>query len=152
MGLPAAVLDPGGRRLRRRQRKERERAGATLALLVAAISVGLPIAISIAADTVAGGDGDVFLDRNVLGAWVAIAVFVAGGLAARRAGPLGAVCLVALIAWSLVVDLRVATNRAVHRDDWRGIAAAMPAGERAVVVVYPAYQSAAPTWSTRSGR
>jgi mannosyltransferase len=137
LGLAAALL--------LRRGSPRERTGATLALLVVAISVGIPIAGSLAADALAGGDGDVFLDRNVLGAWVALAVFVAGGLAARRAGPLGAAGLAALIIWSLVVDVRVARNTELHRDDWRGVAAVLPTGDGTAVVVYPAFQAPALT-------
>ncbi len=137
LGIAAALLIRRG--------SSRERAGATLALLVATVSVGLPIAVSLAADGLAGGDGDVFLDRNVLGAWVALAVFVACGLAARRAGLLGAAGLAVLIVWSLVVDVRVASNTELHRNDWSGVAAVLPTDDRAVVVVYPAYQSPALT-------
>lgn len=123
----------------------RERSGAMLALRVAALAVGVPIAVSIAADLLMSGNGDFFLDRNVLGAWVPLSVFVAGGFAARGAGWLGAACLVALVCWSLVVDLKVTTDPQLQRDDWRNVAAALPRSGtlRAAVVVYPAYQSAA---------
>jgi len=121
----------------------RERAGALLALGVAAIGIGAPIALAIVADLFTGGDGDYFLDRNVLGAWVPLSVFVAGGLAARRAGVLGAACLAALLAWSLAVYVDVATSPELQRDDWRSVAAALPASGEAAIVVYPAYQSAA---------
>ena len=137
LGLAAVLLLLRG--------SSRERAGATLALLVVAISVGIPIGISLAADAFADGDGDVFLDRNVLGAWVALSVFVAGGLAARRAGALGAAALAVLIVWSLVVDVRVASNTELHRNDWGGVAAELPTDDRVIVVVYPAYQSPALT-------
>lgn len=119
----------------------RERAGGTTAFAVASLSIAAPIAIGLLADLVAGGDGDVFLDRNVLGSWVPLSVFVAAGLAARRAGVVGLACLAALVAWCAAVYVQVATSPDLHRDDWRGVAEALPAD--AVVVVYPAYQSAA---------
>jgi hypothetical protein len=119
-----------------------ERAGALLALGVAALGVGVPIAMAIVADAFTGGDGDYFLDRNVLAAWVPLGVFVAGGLAARRAGVLGAVCLAALVCWGLASYLDVVTSPELQRDDWRSVADALP-DSGAAVVVYPAYQSAA---------
>ena len=121
----------------------RERAGALLALGVAAIGIGAPIALAIGADLFTGGDGDYFLDRNVLAAWVPLSVFVAGGLAARRAGVLGAACLAALLTWSLAVYVDVATSPELQRDDWRSVAAVLPASGEAAIVVYPAYQGAA---------
>ena len=120
-----------------------ERSGAVVALQVAAVGIGLPIAMAVGADLVSGGDGDYFLDRNLLGAWVPLAVFVAGGLAARRAGVAGIACLAAVLCWSLVVYVDIATSPELQRDDWRAVAGALPDDERAVVVVYPAYQSAA---------
>jgi mannosyltransferase len=121
-----------------------ERSGALLALRVAAVGIGVPIAMAIVADTFTGGDGDYFLDRNVLAAWVPLGVFVAGGLAARRAGVLGAACLAALVCWSFGAYLDVATSPELQRDDWRSVAEALP-DSGAAVVVYPAYQSAALT-------
>lgn len=75
----------------------RERSGAQLALRVAVVGIGVPIGMAVVADVFTGGDGDYFLDRNVLAAWVPLAVFVAGGLAARRVGLVGAACLAALV-------------------------------------------------------
>lgn len=122
-----------------------ERRGALLAGQVALVGIGMPIVMAVAADVLTGGDGDYFLDRNVLGAWVPLAVFVASGLAATRAGLFGAVPLVVVIAWSIFVTVHVATSRALQRDDWRAIADVLD--ERATsVVVYPAYQAAALRW------
>ena len=134
-----------------------ERTGALLALQVASVGIGLPIAMALVADLVTGGDGDYFLDRNVLGAWVPLTVFVAGGLAARRAGILGAACLAAVLAWSVVVYVDIATSPELQRDDWRSVARALPDGEQALIVVYPAYQSAAlarqrPELAAQTGR
>ena len=122
---------------------EHERSGAVLALQVAGVGIGLPVAMALVADLATGGDGDYFLDRNVLGAWVMLTVFVACGLAARRAGIVGAACLAVLLAWSLVVYVDIATSPDLQRDDWRAVAEALPDDARAMVVVYPAFQSAA---------
>jgi len=117
-----------------------ERSGALVALAVAAIGIGAPIAVAVGADLVSGGDGDYFLDRNVLGVWVPLAVFLACGLAARRAGVLGAVCLAAVLCWSVIVYVDVVTSPDLQRDDWRAVARALPNDERSLVVVYPRYQ------------
>ena len=121
---------------------EPERAGALLAGFVAALGVGLPAVMALAADAVTNGDGDYFLDRNVLGAWVPLAVFVAAGLAARRAGILGLACIAGVVCWSLVVHVWIVTTPAFQRDDWRAVADALP-NDHVVVVVHPAYQSVA---------
>jgi hypothetical protein len=121
-----------------------ERAGALLALGVAAFAIAVPIGIALVADAVLRGKGDVFFDRNVLGAWVPLAVFVAGGLAARKAGRLGAVGLAALVCWSVAVDLDVATSPELQRDDWRAVAE-LTEGGRSAVVVYPYFQGEALT-------
>ena len=117
-----------------------ERSGALLALVVAAIGIGAPIAMAVVADLATGGDGDYFLDRNVLGAWVPLTVFVAGGLAARRAGVLGAACLAAVVCWSLVVYVDVVTSPDLQRDDWRAVGEELPDDEQTVILVYPEYQ------------
>jgi len=122
---------------------DEERSGANLALAVVAIGIGLPVAMALVADLVSGGDGDYFLDRNVLGAWVPLAVLVGCGLAARRAGVLGAVGLAAILVWSGAVYVDIATSPELQRDDWRAVADALPDDDRTLVVVYPAYQSAA---------
>lgn len=119
----------------------RERSGALLALSVASLGIGAPIALALVADRFTGGDGDYFLDRNVLAAWVPLTVFIAGGLAARRAGVVGAACLAAVVCWSLATYVDIATSPELQRDDWRAVAAALPDDGRAVVVVYPAYQA-----------
>lgn len=122
---------------------QRERKGALLALKVAAFGIGAPVSMAIAADLLAHGDGDYFLDRNVLGAWVPLAVFVAAGLAARRAGVLGAACLAGLVCWSIGVHIGVVTSPELQRDDWRAVASALDDERPTSVVVYPAYQAAA---------
>ncbi len=83
-----------------------------------------------------------FSTGNVLGAWLPLTVFVAAGLAARRAGLLGGACLAAVLAWSVVVYVDVATSPELQRDDWRAVGKALPAGQ-GLVAIYPADQSAA---------
>jgi 4-amino-4-deoxy-L-arabinose transferase-like glycosyltransferase len=126
-----------------RRASAEERSGGVLALAVVAVGGGLPAAIALAAHLVSGGDGDYFLDRNVLGAWVPLAVLVGSGLAARRAGIAGAAGLTAILVWSAAVYVDITTSPELQRDDWRAVADALPADDGTLVVVYPAYQSAA---------
>jgi hypothetical protein len=122
-----------------------ERNAARLAGFVAALGIGLPVAVALLADAATNGDGDYFLDRNVLGAWVPLAVFVGAGLAARKAGVLGRACIAGIVCWSFVVQARVITTPSWQRDDWRSVAAELDDGARSAVVVYPAYQAGALT-------
>jgi hypothetical protein len=77
---------------------------------------------------------DYYLSRYVLAAWLPLALVVAAGLSARRAGLVIAALLCAV--WLFVV-VSVNTRPELQRDDWRGIARAMgvpdPHG-RAVVI------------------
>jgi hypothetical protein len=77
---------------------------------------------------------DYYLSRYVLAAWLPLALVVAAGLSARRAGLVIAGLLCAV--WLFVV-VSVNTRPELQRDDWRGIARAMgvpdPHG-RAVVI------------------
>ncbi len=124
---------------------QRERSGAILSASVATLAIALPVGIAIVADAALRGKGDVFLDRNVLGAWVPLAVFVAAGLAARTAGRLGAAALVALLCWSVVVVFDVATSPELQRPDWRAVARLTEEAGAATVVVHPYFQGEALT-------
>ena len=80
---------------------------------------------------------DYFDTRNVLVAWPPIALAIAAGLGARRSGRAGLAAAVVLAALGGSTVLFVATRETLQRDDWRGVAAALPADAptpRAVVV------------------
>jgi hypothetical protein len=70
-------------------------------------------------------------------------VFVASGLAVRRAELLGIAAVAALVFWGVAVNIDVVTSPELQRDDWRAVARLAGAGE--VVVVYPYYQGDALT-------
>ncbi len=78
---------------------------------------------------------DVFDGRNVIATWVPYAVLVAVGLGGARSGRVGAVLGAGLCAVGLVVIVATNALPAYQRDDWRGVARALPstAGTRAIV-------------------
>jgi hypothetical protein len=84
---------------------------------------------------------DVFDGRNVIAAWVPFAVLVAAGLGARRSARTGAVLGAALCAVSLAVIVAVDVLPGYQRDDWRGVARALPRSGVRVIVAEP-YASA----------
>src|SRR5205085_6193204 len=88
----------------------RERRGAAV-LLVLAVS-GLATALLLAA---AGHDE--LITRNLIGDWLPLALLVALGLGARRAGGVGLLVALALILAWVGVDFRVATNSGLQRPD-----------------------------------
>lgn len=83
------------------------------------------------------GGLDYVLARNLIVAWVPLALVVAGGLAARRAGAVGpAVALVTVVLGVGVVG-STATTPKFGAEDWRGAARALgppPLGGRAIVL------------------
>ena len=116
----------------------RERVGALLALGLGAAVIVVPLVLSLASGLVSDTRGDVFLYRALLPAWTPLAIVVAAGFGARRAGKLGLAAVGALVAASLAVTIAISLDRGLQRDDWQAIAAAT-AGE-GVVVVTPSYQ------------
>ncbi|MGO9487684.1 MAG: glycosyltransferase family 39 protein [Solirubrobacteraceae bacterium] len=111
----------------RGEREERE--GARDAAIVAAVGVGLPLLLA-AAHVV-----DVFDGRNVIAAWIPYVVVLAAGLGARRAGRAGTLLGAGLCAVSLGVIVATNLLPVYQRDDWRGVARALPAplAPRAIV-------------------
>jgi hypothetical protein len=104
----------------------RTRAAALLAL--AAATFAIPLALALAGT-------DYLLDRNVIALYVPLVLLIAAGLGA--AGRIGLVGAIAICAVALTVNLQVASDAKLQRDDWRGAAKALgPAGAapRAIVV------------------
>ena len=79
---------------------------------------------------------DYYLSRYVLAAWLPLALVVAAGFGAMRAGRIGiaAVCLACAVGVFVVVS--VDTRPEFQRDDWRGVARALGKadGPRVIVV------------------
>lgn len=129
--LAIALVATGIAMLAWRLRGEPLRAAA-VPLAIGAAAMALPLLVSLAGV-------DVLLFRNLIAAWVPLAVVLAIGFtAAGRAGTVAAVGLVAV--WLGIWGGILADDR-YHRDDWQGIAAVLgpPSADR-VLVVHPAHQ------------
>jgi mannosyltransferase len=90
----------------------RERRAALLAAAVGLVAIALPLLL-------AAAGLDYFLTRNVLVAWLPLALVVAAGLGARRAGALGPLLAAALCALALVPVVAVARDADLQRPPWR---------------------------------
>jgi mannosyltransferase len=107
----------------------REKRGAVVALAVGGGGVMLALAFAAAGQ-------DFVLGRNLLPALIPLALVVAAGIAAPRAGWLGvgvgAVLVAYLFAFCVYADFRPA----LQRDDWRSVARQIgpPRGPRAILV------------------
>lgn len=117
-----------------------ERRGGVLALAIGAAALGLAFAF-------AAAGLDFFLFRNLMPAWIALAIGVAAGLGARRAGRAGVAAAACLMAVWVAINVAVLADEAYHREDWRELARLMgePRGPRAVFVI-PAYAGAPLTY------
>lgn len=106
-----------------------ERAGGVLAGGLASACIGLPLLVALAGK-------DYWFYRNVIGAWIPLAIALSAGLAARRATFVGPTIGVALIALSAAVALIIFSRHSLQRDDWRGVAACIgtESSTRALVV------------------
>lgn len=131
LGAAAAVLALGTRS---------ERRGGLIALGVGTATVSLPVLMSIAAEVTAGGRGDVFLFRNVIVAWLPLAVVLAAALGARRAGRVGLVAASTLVAASLAVLLHNVTTPHLQRDDWSLVSQALSRSTGQIVILSPSWQ------------
>ena len=95
-----------------------ERRGAVVAATIAAGGVVLELLL------IAGGIDDM-ITRNVLALWVPVALVIAAGLGARRAGVLGLTGAALLCATGVVAAVGVMSDRNLQRPDWRGPARAL---------------------------
>lgn len=119
-----------------RRLDSRERATALVATAVGAVAILLPLTLALAGF-------DFFLDRNLIAAWVPLAIGLGVVLGARRAGAWGAATAVALCVAAVATTLQASAYASPERIDWRAISAALgrPASPR-VIVMYPRYISA----------
>ena len=101
------------------------------ALMMAVIGAGGVVLAFVVAAVVT----DYFDTRNLLATWPALALVVAVGLGAARAGRWGAVGLAGLVLLSLVCIANVIRDSDFQRDNWRGAVQALgePTAARAVV-------------------
>jgi mannosyltransferase len=110
---------------------QRERCGARDAAIVGVTGLALPLLLALAHVI------DVFDGRNVIAAWVPVAVLVATGVGVARAPRAGALLGAGLCAVSLAVVVSVNALPAYQRDDWRGVATALPSRAVPSVIVTP---------------
>jgi hypothetical protein len=96
------------------------------ALGVAAIGIALVMAVL---------GGDYYLSRYLLAAWMPLALVVAVGFGARRAGRIGIAAAGVLCALFVFIVVSVDTQPDLQRDDWRGVARAMGKADGPRVVV-----------------
>lgn len=112
----------------------RERRAALLAGGIAAAALLVPLAL-------AAGGIDYVLTRNLLVAWLPLALVVAAGLGVRRAARLGTLLTAGLCAVSLVAVDAVARDSDLQRPPWRALDAALgpQRPERAIVLVHAGF-------------
>jgi mannosyltransferase len=92
--------------------------GAWIAGSIAAFVILVPIGAAVLGQ-------DYFLSRNVIPAFVPLAVLIAGGFAAPRVWPVGAGLAVVLIGGFAAATAWVQTHPALQRPDWRAVAQAL---------------------------
>jgi hypothetical protein len=85
---------------------------------------------------------DYFFYRNLLSAWLPIALFIAVALGTNRAGWAGVAVAGGLVLASIAVVAATATRADLARDDWRSVADTLATPGQKLVVVAPAYERA----------
>jgi mannosyltransferase len=123
-----ALLGAGAVVLLVRAGDGRERTVARDGAIVGVTGIALPLLLAVTHLV------DVFDGRNVIAAWVPLAVLVAAGLGARASARTGAVLGGALCVVSLAVIVAVNALPGYQRDDWRGVAHALGSAGGSVIV------------------
>jgi mannosyltransferase len=107
-----------------------ERIALRPAMVVGLAALALPLLLVLAGL-------DYVLGRNLIVAWIPLAIVAAAGLTARRAGPEGIVVAAALVALGIGTVIGSAESPKFGAEDWRGAARALgppPVGGRAIVL------------------
>ncbi len=102
--------------------------GAGVAAAVAGFVVLVPLLLALVGR-------DYYIARNLLPAWIPLAVVIGAACAAPRTRTAGAILALALIAGSVWALVRIDSSPQYQRPNWRGVAAALgaPSGPRAIV-------------------
>jgi hypothetical protein len=113
------------------------RNGALLALGLGAAALAIPLLAAIAP-----GNDDYVLDRNLLPAWLPLALVVAAALGLRGRHRVALLCTAVICLTLVVCDFRLFTDAKAKRDDWRGVARALgqPHGGARVIAVAPQWE------------
>ncbi len=102
------------------------------------LMLGLAAAVALVPLGLALLGADYLLPRNLIALYVPVLLAVAAGLGAPGAGRPGLAAAAAICAVALVVNIEVASDAKLQRDDWRGAARALgPAAEPRAIVVTP---------------
>lgn len=105
-----------------------ERSATAVMVALGATGLALPLAG-------AAIGSDYFLGRNLIASLVPLAIAVAIGLGASRAGWVGATATAGLCVLSTVVVVAVATDAGLQKADWRSLAAVLDSSSSDSVVV-----------------
>ncbi len=121
--------------LARRGEDSERRAGRDMAV-IAATAIVIPAFLAVTHLV------DVYDGRNVIAAWIPLAILIAAGLGVRRSPRAGTA--IGLMLCSLFLAVVLATNLipGYQRDDWRGIARSLPARSSERVIVGQEFASA----------
>jgi uncharacterized membrane protein len=119
--------------------REDERRGGIVALAVGGAGLLVPIAMALATL-------DYVFPRNLIGSLPPLLVAFAAALTASRAPRAGAAVLAVVCALSLVAVVRIATDDALQRDDWRSAVAILDEHHARVIVVSPANEARTLRW------
>ena len=83
---------------------------------------------------------DYFFDRNLIAAWVPLAIAAGAVFGATRAGWWGGVLAGVLCLGGVAVNWEVATQPSLQRENWRAVSKALGRADgRRVIVTYPRY-------------
>lgn len=118
-------------------RQARGSPGVRVAAIVGGLAIGIPLAL-------APTPFDYFFDRNVIAAWIPVAIAFGGALALARPQLVALAALAAVLAAGIGVTAKVERTPALQRTDWRAVSRALGRPDLArEVVVNPAYDLAA---------
>ncbi len=118
--LVVALLVLGGEREPRR--------GAAVAATIAAVVVLVPLVL-------AELGRDYYVARNLMPAWIPLAVVIGAACTARRTLPVGAALAALLLAAFVYAGIRIDGDPHYRRPDWRGVAHALgPAREPRAII------------------
>ena len=106
----------------------RERQGGAIALTLGAIAVLAPLALTTT-------HFDKFYYRNLIGAWIPLAIAFAIVCASRRAGRFGYAVVAAACALELASAVAVFDRSALQRDDWRSATKAVGSKKEARAII-----------------
>jgi 4-amino-4-deoxy-L-arabinose transferase-like glycosyltransferase len=116
----------------------RERWGGRVALALGGASIALPFLLALASYGV-GGRGDAFFFRELLPAWVPLAIAVACVVVSAARAPVVAAVVAGAAVLAVLATVRIDLRDELQRDDWRAVDRALgpPRATRAIVTSPP---------------